>query len=107
MHDAAARAPIHQRYVPPSACWALPRRDTASRRDGARAAAVIWRILLPEMRPGGRLDERRLPALREASWDYITRQYREFCTDPSFVDYFWTIRIMHAPVWRWCASRAN
>ena len=34
------------------------------------------------------------------SWDYITEQYREHCTDPSFVDYFWTIRIMHAPIWR-------
>ena len=33
------------------------------------------------------------------SWDFIRRQYREFCTDPSFVDYFWTVRTMHAPVW--------
>ena len=35
----------------------------------------------------------------EASWQYITGQYRSFCTDPSFVDYFWTVRIMHAPIW--------
>ncbi|HEU4622793.1 MAG TPA: GT4 family glycosyltransferase PelF [Burkholderiaceae bacterium] len=34
-----------------------------------------------------------------SSWDYITAQYRERCTDPSFVDYFWTVRIMHAPIW--------
>ena len=34
------------------------------------------------------------------AWDYITEQYRAHCTDPSFVDYFWTIRIMHAPIWR-------
>lgn len=33
------------------------------------------------------------------SWDYITDSYREFCTDPSFVDYFWTVRTMHAPLW--------
>jgi glycosyltransferase involved in cell wall biosynthesis len=33
------------------------------------------------------------------SWDYITRQYRERCTDPSFVDYFWTVRSMHEPLW--------
>ena len=26
----------------------------------------------------------------EASWNYVTEQYRERCTDPSFVDYFWT-----------------
>lgn len=35
----------------------------------------------------------------KASWQYITNQYRSFCTDPSFVDYFWTVRIMHAPIW--------
>ena len=35
---------------------------------------------------------------REA-WQYITEQYRTFCTDPSFVDYFWAVRIMHTPLW--------
>ena len=34
-----------------------------------------------------------------ASWDYIAESYREFSRDPSFVDYFWTIRIMHSPIW--------
>jgi glycosyltransferase involved in cell wall biosynthesis len=34
------------------------------------------------------------------AWDYITAQYRERCTDPSFVDYFWTVRIMHLPLWQ-------
>jgi glycosyltransferase involved in cell wall biosynthesis len=35
----------------------------------------------------------------EASWEFIKQQYRSFCTDPSFVDYFWTVRIMHGPIW--------
>ncbi|WP_432723379.1 GT4 family glycosyltransferase PelF [Jeongeupia wiesaeckerbachi] len=35
----------------------------------------------------------------EAAWDFICNQYRQHSTDPSFVDYFWTIRAMHAPVW--------
>ncbi len=35
----------------------------------------------------------------EAAWNYIRDQYRRYCTDPSFVDYFWTVRIMHAPIW--------
>lgn len=34
------------------------------------------------------------------AWDYITQQYRDRCRDPSFVDYFWTIRIMHSPLWQ-------
>lgn len=33
------------------------------------------------------------------SWELIKDKYYKYCTDPSFVDYFWTIRSMHAPVW--------
>ena len=38
-----------------------------------------------------------------AAWEAICSRYRRFCTDPSFVDYFWTVRIMHAPLWRLAA----
>ncbi|HEX5676973.1 MAG TPA: GT4 family glycosyltransferase PelF [Alcanivorax sp.] len=34
-----------------------------------------------------------------ASWDLITDHYRRHSRDPSFVDYFWTVRTMHAPIW--------
>ncbi len=34
-----------------------------------------------------------------ASWEYIAKCYREQSRDPSFVDYFWTVRIMHSPIW--------
>lgn len=33
-----------------------------------------------------------------ASWDSIVRSYEKYCTDPSFLNYFWTVRAMHAPV---------
>jgi len=33
------------------------------------------------------------------SWQLISDLYEERCTDPSFVDYFWTARNMHAPIW--------
>lgn len=36
----------------------------------------------------------------EESWEYICQLYRERCTDPSFIDYFWNVRTMHAPVWQ-------
>lgn len=36
----------------------------------------------------------------EESWSMIDESYRKFCTEPSFVDYFWTIRIMHAPLFQ-------
>ncbi len=33
------------------------------------------------------------------SWSYIASEYESRCTDPSFVDYFWTVRTMHTPIW--------
>ena len=36
----------------------------------------------------------------DKSWEYICQLYRERCGDPSFVDYFWTVRTMHAPIWQ-------
>jgi len=34
----------------------------------------------------------------EAAWHYITEAY-ETSAEPSFVDYFWTIRNLHRPIW--------
>ncbi|WP_298138269.1 GT4 family glycosyltransferase PelF [Acidiferrobacter sp.] len=39
----------------------------------------------------------------EDSWTHITKTYEERCTDPSFVDYFWTVRNMHLPIWHLAA----
>ncbi len=33
-----------------------------------------------------------------ASWEAITEGYERYCTDPSFVDYLWTLRAMQAPL---------
>ncbi|ERS81247.1 glycosyl transferase family 1 [Marinobacter sp. EVN1] len=32
------------------------------------------------------------------SWQVIEDSFRAYCIEPSFVDYFWTIRTMHAPL---------
>ena len=55
--------------------------------------------LTPHLLDGQALDEASF-LYSEASWQTIADQYREHCTDPSFVDYFWSIRIMHAPIWK-------
>lgn len=34
------------------------------------------------------------------SWEFIEEQYTEYCTDPSFIDYFWTVRTMYAPIFK-------
>ena len=35
----------------------------------------------------------------EAVWEYFLARYAEIPDQPPFVDYFWTIRGMHAPLW--------
>ncbi len=51
------------------------------------------------MLPGGKLNLDDF-LHSERSWEIICDRYRRFCTDPSFVDYFWTVRIMHTPLWK-------
>lgn len=34
----------------------------------------------------------------QASWNQIRTYYERYCTHPSFVDYFWTVRTIHAPL---------
>ncbi len=36
----------------------------------------------------------------EASWHFITEHYRNNAPELPFVDYFWTVRSIHAPIWR-------
>jgi glycosyltransferase involved in cell wall biosynthesis len=35
----------------------------------------------------------------ERSWDFINKIYLENCPDVPFVDYFWTLRNIHKPIW--------
>ncbi|CAG9168616.1 D-inositol-3-phosphate glycosyltransferase [Cupriavidus laharis] len=64
----------------------------------ARAGELI-RELMPALREGGALGEDAF-LYSQRAWQTITDQYRRFCTDPSFTDYFWTVRIMHKPLWQ-------
>jgi len=43
----------------------------------------------------------------ETAWTYLCDVYRKHCTDPSFVDYFWTVRKMHEPLWMLGKVAAN
>ncbi|MBP0600578.1 GT4 family glycosyltransferase PelF [Herbaspirillum sp. LeCh32-8] len=69
-------------------------------RGGASHEALTGLLaeLIPQMADGGKLDQDSFLFSKKA-WDYLAEQYRSFCTDPSFVDYFWTVRIMHLPIW--------
>lgn len=62
----------------------------------AERGATVLAQMTSELQ--GRMDWSQL-LYSEASWNYITEQYQQRCTDPSFVDYFWTVRTMHTPIW--------
>jgi glycosyltransferase involved in cell wall biosynthesis len=84
----AASAELHELFRAP----------LASAADNARIAATL-EALAPLLQDGKPLDEASF-LYSEASWQYLTEQYRVHCTDPSFVDYFWTVRMMHRPIWQ-------
>ncbi len=35
----------------------------------------------------------------ESAWEFITKQYEKNSSDMPFIDYFWTIRSIHSPIW--------
>jgi polysaccharide biosynthesis protein PelF len=39
----------------------------------------------------------------DQAWREICASYQRFCTSPSFVDYFWTVRTMHQPLFQMAA----
>ena len=62
-----------------------------------RALALFQEVVL-ELMPGGSLQLSDFLYSRRA-WDILCQVYREHCADPSFVDFFWTVRIMFQPLW--------
>jgi glycosyltransferase involved in cell wall biosynthesis len=54
--------------------------------------------VLPQLRDDGPLSQQMF-LHSEQSWRTVADNYRLRCTDPSFTDYFWTVRIMHSPLW--------
>ncbi len=62
------------------------------------AAMAAFEAVAREMMPGGRVSLGDFLHSKHA-WDLICNIYREHCADPSFVDFFWTMRIMLQPLW--------
>lgn len=73
-------------------------RDGANPLEATAEAGRLLEKIIPMLGEGGALSEDAF-MYSKRSWEYVTENYREFCTDPSFVDYFWTVRIMHSPIW--------
>jgi polysaccharide biosynthesis protein PelF len=79
----------------------VPRSDEQlARLEGAVDAALV-RL----ERPGGLKLEHFLCS--EAAWEHIARAHQETDPDSSFIDYFWTLRLLHAPIFQLAAIAAE
>ncbi len=36
----------------------------------------------------------------DKAWSFIEEKYKQNCPDISFIDYFWTVRNIHKPIWK-------
>ena len=72
-------------------------RKAAESGDKAGLTRAMQEVL-PLLDDGQALDEAAF-LHGDLAWQYLAKQYAGQCTDPSFVDYFWTVRIMHSPIW--------
>ncbi len=76
-------AELHRWFVAPQECPQGP----------GSLGELAFRLLA-----GGKLNQEQFLYSQEA-WRLITSLYRQRCTDPSFVDYFWTVRALHQALW--------
>ncbi|MGF7187788.1 glycosyltransferase involved in cell wall biosynthesis [Robbsia andropogonis] len=65
---------------------------------GGQTIGSLIADLIPMLSADGGLSEAHFLNSRRA-WESIVDRYERFCTDPSFTDYFWTVRTMHRPLW--------
>ncbi|MBP6018115.1 MAG: GT4 family glycosyltransferase PelF [Burkholderiaceae bacterium] len=73
--------------------------DELRKNKNPDAIGRLMREVIPMLAEGGDISEQQF-LHSKCSWDFITEHYEMYCTDPSFTDYFWTIRIMHKPLWQ-------
>lgn len=105
IHEAHGNSEVPQAMAGDAEAFAKARELHDCWRNPEQASEANARLgqLLPMMAPGGPLDAFSF-LHSEAAWRTITSEYESRCSDPSFVDYFWTVRTMHAPIWRLLAA---
>jgi polysaccharide biosynthesis protein PelF len=97
LHSTEDKPPVRVHAGDPAAYDMVARLHAHLRAPQKGAAGVVGESL-DALGSGGRLPLESFLHSR-ASWDYTTAQYRQFSREPSFVDYFWTVRTMHRPLW--------
>ena len=97
IHSGRDKPPVRAERGDPAAYALVKRLHEYFREPGKHPHGVIAESLAAISSKGGLSDASFLHS--RASWDYVTEQYRSHSRDPSFIDYFWTVRTMHQPLW--------
>ncbi len=100
IHDPVPREPVREVLKGDPEAFATSERLHQALRDPQQheMVASLMRQLLPMMEKGGSLSDHQF-LYGKKSWEAVTDSYERYCTDPSFTDYFWTVRLMHKPIW--------
>lgn len=100
IHEPADEVPVHACPGKREVFDRVSRMHDALRDPGtAGMVTSLLHGMLPMLGHHGDLSEHEF-LHAERSWAMICERYEKYCTDPSFTDYFWTIRIMHKPIWQ-------
>ena len=97
IHTPAAKPPVRAQAGDPATYALVARLHEYFRAPSAALEPVVGQALAALSSAGQMSEESFLYS--QAAWEFTTGQYREFSREPSFIDYFWTIRTMHQPLW--------
>ena len=106
LHNELSRREQKRRHIPAElriALYDLLGKFYLARTDAERMAC-FWAALdgLQEVEKRFRFGN--LLRDREA-WEILVEGYEEFCPDESFIDFFWTARFLHLPLWNLWKAR--
>lgn len=98
LHDSGEKPSIKEMNGNPSAFEAVRQLHTLFRKPDPAALDHSLKKLDFFLDPVSGVDFQQFLHSR-MSWEFISQLYQQRCSDPSFVDYFWTVRNMHSPIW--------
>lgn len=101
---------VHIEEVFLEEAWLTPAHESKPRKGPVQEMANLYRFLHHPDQPDAAQGVQLLSSLAQgrvslddvlhsrASWDALSEGYRQHCADPSFVNYFWTLRSMQSPL---------
>lgn len=98
LYEPQSEIPVRECKMPPEILDAVKQAHAYYQHESTCPAGDgAYRKMLEHLTKGEL--SREMLLYSEEAWSQICDQYRSRSTDPSFVDYFWTIRAMHSPIW--------